>query len=122
MLQVAGPECLWIVHRVSSSLLGPVVPSFRALSGRLKFTVRRHKFNKDSRVWRFQGPLPSEQGNNLKGSKDLRLKNGSSQGQNLAVTVLFVLNALDSAPPPKKTVSGFGVRGSGSRFRVQDLA
>jgi len=33
---------------VSSSLLGPVVPSFRALSGRLDFTVRRHKFNKDS--------------------------------------------------------------------------
>ena len=32
----------------SSSLLGPVDPSFRALSGRLKFTVRRHKFNKDS--------------------------------------------------------------------------
>ena len=29
-------------------LLGPVDPSFRALSGRLKFTVRRHKFNKDS--------------------------------------------------------------------------
>ena len=27
---------------------GPVDPSFRALSGRLKFTVRRHKFNKDS--------------------------------------------------------------------------
>ena len=33
---------------VSSSLLGPVDPSFRALSGRLEFTVRRHKFNKDS--------------------------------------------------------------------------
>ena len=31
---------------VSSSLLGPVDPSFRALSGRLKFTARRHKFNK----------------------------------------------------------------------------
>ena len=28
-------------------LLGPVDPSFRALSGRLKFTVRRHKFNAD---------------------------------------------------------------------------
>jgi len=28
--------------------LGPVVPSFRALSGPLEFTVRRHKFNKDS--------------------------------------------------------------------------
>jgi len=37
-----------IVHRVSSSLLGPLDPSFRALSGRLKFTVRRHKFNNDS--------------------------------------------------------------------------
>ena len=34
-------------NRVSSSLLGPLVPSFRALSGRLKFTVRRDKFNKD---------------------------------------------------------------------------
>ena len=31
-----------------SSRVGPVDPSFRALSGRLKFTVRRNKFNKDS--------------------------------------------------------------------------
>jgi len=29
-----------------------VVPSCRALSGRLKFTVRRHKFNKDSPCFR----------------------------------------------------------------------
>ena len=36
------------VHRVSSSCLGLVDPSFRALSGRLKFRVRRHKFNTDS--------------------------------------------------------------------------
>ena len=35
-----------MVHRQSSS--GPVDPSFRVLSGRLKFMVRRHKFNKDS--------------------------------------------------------------------------
>ena len=35
-------------HGFWSSLLGPVDPSFRALSGRLKFTVRRHKFNEDS--------------------------------------------------------------------------
>ena len=35
------------IHRVSSSLLGPVDPSFRALAGRLEFMVRRHKFNKD---------------------------------------------------------------------------
>ena len=41
-------ECV-VVHRESSSLLGPLDPSFRALSGRLKFAVRRHKFNKDSR-------------------------------------------------------------------------
>ena len=32
----------------SSSLLGPVILSLRALSGRLKFTVRRHKFNTHS--------------------------------------------------------------------------
>ena len=36
------------LFQVSSRLLGPVDPSFRALSGRLKFTVRRHTFNKDS--------------------------------------------------------------------------
>jgi len=41
----------WRLEGVSSSLLGPVDPSFRALSGRLKFTVRRHKFNKDSFSW-----------------------------------------------------------------------
>ena len=38
------------VHRVSSSLLGPTVPSFRALAGLFKFTVRRHNFNKDLHV------------------------------------------------------------------------
>ena len=49
----------YIVYR--QSLLGPVDPSFRALSGRLKFTVRRHKFNKDScsrRAFRGPGPGP----------------------------------------------------------------
>ena len=39
---------LKVVHRVSSSLLGPEIPSFRALSKPLKFTVRRHKFDKGS--------------------------------------------------------------------------
>ena len=34
---------LFIVYRQD-----PVDPSFRVLSGRLKFTARRHKFNKDS--------------------------------------------------------------------------
>ena len=37
---------LYIVYLRSP--LVPVDPSFRALSGRLKFTVRCHKFNKDS--------------------------------------------------------------------------
>ena len=36
------------LHRVLSSLLGPADLSFLALSGRLKFAVRRHKFNTDS--------------------------------------------------------------------------
>ena len=40
---------------VSSSLSGPVDPSFRALSGRLKFTVRRYEFNKDSPPFHGQG-------------------------------------------------------------------
>ena len=39
---------LQVVQRVSSSLSGHVVPPVRALSGRLKFTVRLHEFNKDS--------------------------------------------------------------------------
>ena len=43
------PGARWRVcgHAVRT-LLGPVDPSFRALSGRLTFTVRRHKFNEDS--------------------------------------------------------------------------
>jgi len=36
------------------------------------------------------------EGNNLKYSKDVCLKNGSSQGQNLALTVVFVPISLDS--------------------------
>ena len=36
----------YMVYRQSP--LGPIYPSFRAFSGRLKLTVRRHKFNKDS--------------------------------------------------------------------------
>jgi len=34
------------------------------------------------------------EGNNLKGFKHFCLQNGSSQGHNLALTVLFVLNSL----------------------------
>ena len=42
------------LDRVSSSLLGPVDPSFRALSGRIKLTVRRHEFDKESPPWEFR--------------------------------------------------------------------
>ena len=42
------------VHRVSSSLLSLVDPAFRALSGCLKFLVRRHNFNKESFPCRVQ--------------------------------------------------------------------
>ena len=34
--------------RLSSCLSGRVYPSYRSLSGRLMFTVRRHMFNQDS--------------------------------------------------------------------------
>ena len=37
-----------VVRHVSLSPLGPVDLSFQALSGRLKFTVRRHETNEDS--------------------------------------------------------------------------
>ena len=51
-------------HRVSSSLLDPVDPSFRALSEHLKFTVRRQKFNKDSLLTNVPAtrelPMPAE--------------------------------------------------------------
>ena len=53
------------LYIVSSSLPGPVVPSFRALSGRLKFTARRHKFNQDSlSPLRAGGTLSSQFKNN----------------------------------------------------------
>ena len=45
-------------HHVSSSLLGPIDPSFRALSGRLKFTVRRHQFNTGVGVTWFRFRFP----------------------------------------------------------------
>jgi len=45
----APPEREWLVGAsMTTSPLGPVDPSFRALSGRLRFTARRHKFNNDS--------------------------------------------------------------------------
>ena len=36
-------------------------------------------------------------GNNLKGSKDVRTEFGSSQGQNMALTGLFIPSSLDTA-------------------------
>ena len=39
-------------------LLGPVDHSFRALSGRLEFTDRRHKFNKILSFFRVEGFSP----------------------------------------------------------------
>ena len=51
---------LWAVNRVSSILSGPAVPSFQAPSGRLEFTVRCHKFNKDSLSEGWWLPIRSE--------------------------------------------------------------
>jgi hypothetical protein len=60
---------------VSSSLLGPVDPSFRALSGRLKLTVRRHKFNNSSFSF---GRSIGEKVDELKKGKSKVLENGHS--------------------------------------------
>ena len=46
-LSTFGIGLLCAGARVFSSLLGPVDPSFGALSGRIKFTVRRHTFIQD---------------------------------------------------------------------------
>ena len=63
-------KCLVFIIRlcVSSSLLGPVDPLLRALFGRLKFTVRRHKFSEDYLFVRDrQGAIP-EWGMHLRGA------------------------------------------------------
>jgi len=44
-------------------------------------------------------PAAEREGNILKYFKDVCLENGSSQGQNLAFTVLFVPNSLKSGLP-----------------------
>jgi len=54
-LVVLNPAPAFEGTRNTSNLLGPADFSFRALSGHLKFTDRRHKFNKDSPI---QEPRP----------------------------------------------------------------
>ena len=46
---------------------------------------------------RRRGATPCAGGNNLQGFKNFRTKNGSSQGQNLALTGSFVPNSLAGA-------------------------
>ena len=57
--------------------------SFRALSGRLKFTVRRHKFNKDSLL--FQGAQtetsPAPHAQNGGGGCENRVLDGPTSGR-----------------------------------------
>ena len=51
------------MHEIQvASLLGPVVSSVRTLSGRLKFTVRRPKFKKDSLFSLFGGGVGARGG------------------------------------------------------------
>ena len=73
------------VYRVSSSLLGPVDPSSRALSGRPKSKVRRHKFNNDPLSGRTLF-FKSKERISLFGKKPLR--NGTCQLQELSVVVI----------------------------------
>ena len=65
---VSGPS--WFQIELTS-LSGPVDPSFRALSGRLNFVVRRHKFNKDCLL--FQELAGRRLGSNARGRNLLDL-------------------------------------------------
>ena len=47
-------------------------------------------------------------GKNLHGLKDFRTENGSSQGQNLALTGSFVPGSLDSGPLHSEATDVFG--------------
>ena len=69
---------LWALHRASSSVLGPVVPSLRALSGRMKFTVRHHKFNK---ILSLLAARKHPEGNNLKRFKHFHPKAKAQTGR-----------------------------------------
>ena len=70
---------LLVVHRVPSSLLGPVDPSFRALSGILKFTVRRHNFDEGSLFLGSGVPMRRPNGMNRYGAilSDLGFQDGT---------------------------------------------
>jgi len=51
-------------------------------------------------------------GNNLKGFKDFRGENGSSQGQSLALTVFYVPDSLDSRQGETRLCGSLLLRGS----------
>ena len=55
--------------------------------------------------------------NQLQGSKHFRTENGSSQGQNLALTVLCVQNSLDSGRPSLRRSACASLAGQGLGFR-----
>ena len=77
----------------SSSPLDPVVPSFRALSGRLKFTVRRHQFNKDS----LPQTLACSAGGKRRGCTRRRRRQSASSSRLSSFTHL----TFDSLGPPQ---------------------
>ena len=55
---------------------------------------------------RLRKSAAEREGNSLNGFKDLRTENGSSQGQNPALTGLFVPSWLDSRESPPLSLSG----------------
>ena len=56
--------------------------------------------------FRFARTTSEQDGNELKGFEDFCLKNGSSRSQNLALTVSFVPNSLDSGMAKEDKVRG----------------
>ena len=72
-------------------------PSFRALSGRLKFTVRRHKFNTDSlRLCHCCAPRQTMQGSNVDAFSQL-----SAGGARVLPLVVLFDGGLRLHPSPR---------------------
>ena len=70
------------------------MPKIERLSAKAELGRRLEKCLHETTL---QNPPSAERGgNDLNGCQDFRTENGSSQGQNLALTVLYVPSSFDS--------------------------
>ena len=81
--------------------MGPVDPSFRAFSGGLQNTIRRHTFNKDSLSSLRVGRGGSERGQRARAARGARLQVWHRVGQLLPALLLpgTLVRPLQQFPP-----------------------